>query len=313
MGVFTTRTMFFLCLAAGYGATPVLAQDSLPFDLEGRIALGVSLPDDPAFDTFNYATIDLEGQIPFGQNAAFGLGFDAFVLSNLEDEPTEYVDLYLYYDFGPGQVQVGHAQSAIDLFLPDHPLTFGGRSEISLLLEVFQHNTFVRRLSYGEEPALGLSYFGDYGMFEAAASVHFNQEGDGTAYAFAGLYNVSASVELFGGTEFVESTSTDPDPRFWLGGRYEANGLFVEGIYSTGVNFISGQDTFEVNLRYEIPTLQNLTLGASLFSNRGFGGDADHYAIGAEYVADNGLGIGASASGLDGDITDFRVEASYNF
>lgn len=302
-----------LFLAGTFLALPVQAQDSLQLDVTGRVAIGLSDPDDPVFDNFNYATLDVEGELALTSDGAFGLGFDVFVLGDFEFEPQEYLDLYLYYNFGSGQVQVGHAQSAIDLFLPQHPLTFGGRTQDSLGVEAFLHATFVRNLSFGDDPALGVSYFGDYGRIGAAASVHFNQDGDGTVFALAALYNITPGIEVFGGTEFVETDSADPDPRFWLGGRYDENGVLVEGIYSTGVAFSPDIENFELNAQYEIPGLENLTVGASVFWQSFSGSTFAFQQLGVEYVADNGLGIGANLNATDGELDSVGIEASFSF
>jgi len=283
-----------------------------PFDLEGRIALGYAANDRGALDSTAYVSLDAEGRFHFDPDRRVGLGFDMFALNESDTDTLDYYDIYLFYDFGAGEIQLGRSPSAIELFLPERSLRFGGADQASLLVEVAGQASGLRQISYGNDPALGLSYFGDYGTIEAGLSAHYDTDGDGQIYALSGLYHITDTVQLFAGTEFAVDTGTDLDHRIWMGGRYDDGWFTVHGILSNGVGFDADNTTFELGAEYALDAIPGLSVGGDITMLNLGGGSETLARVGAEYIGENGLGLGGHATVFD-DTAFWGLEASVNF
>lgn len=318
-----TRNVFFLTAAAVLATTTIAnAQDDrtrLALELNGQFSIGFSDSDFAGLNNLRYGFLDVEGELAFDAANTVGIGFDLFGLSEFEGEPITRTDFYLYYNLAPGsQIQVGHAQPASELFIGDEALRFGGRNRNTLVLQTIGSDSFVRALSFSDDPALGLAYFGDYGQIEVAASAHFNQVGDGEVYSLAARYNATDAIALFAAVEMPSSdTATGVETAWWIGGSYSQNGFTGEIVHHENLQFQPDRASTLLTARYALPAVDGLTIGANLLRTES-PTTATHFTrLAAEYELDNGFVIGGHVerqnNEMGTDVTFFGIEASFRF
>lgn len=317
------RTAVFLAAGAVLAsAATANAQDDrtqLALELNGQFSLGWSDTNAAGVDILTYGYLDVEGELAFDAANTVGLGFDLFGLSRFEGEPFTRTDFYLYYNLAPGsQIQVGHAQPASELVIGDDALRFGGHNTNTLFIQSIAVDSFVRALSFSDDPALGLAYIGDYGQIEVAASIHFNQVGDGEIYSLAARYNATDAIALFAAVEVPSSdTAAGIDTAWWIGGSYSQNGFTGEIVHHENLQFQPDRSSTLLTARYDLPAVDGLTIGGNYLRLVGPTNVTHVTRLGAEYELNNGFVFGGHVERLDNemgnDVTLFGIEASFRF
>ena len=317
------RTAVFLAAGAVLATTASAnAQDDrtrLALELNGQFSIGYSDSDFAGLSDLTYGSLDVEGELAFDAANTFGLGFDLYGFSEFEGKPITRTDFYLYYNLAPGsQIQIGHAQPASELFIGDDALRFGGQHRNTLFLQTITRDSFVRALSFSDDPALGLAYFGDYGQIEVAASAHFNQVGDGEVYSLAARYHATDAIALFAAVEVPSSdTAAGIDTSWWIGGSYSMNGFTGEIVHHENLQFQPELASTLLTARYDLPAVDGLTLGANLLRLETAMNVTNITRLAAEYELDNGFVFGGHVERLDSetgtDLTFFGIEASLRF
>lgn len=281
------------------------AQDSYPdgIRIDGEVTVGTYDLDFPGFESESHWTFDLEGQIDIAPQ--FGIGFDVSAFAQFDGggSTEDRYEVYGYYTFAEGQqLRFGYVPTAIDgLLLEDR---IGGGTFLNTSFD-FVSDPLARQFMFndGDEP-LGLAYVGDYGAISAAASVHFNPNGDGELYALSAMYEAAPQGSgigyvVGGGVEILRSDTASADPGLWLRGGVSYQGLEMNALYVQNNVLLDGLETWNVSLSYDVTQVPGLRLGADYTSasipGMGPANDLSLFGIGAEYEHESGVGIGVSA------------------
>lgn len=317
------RALFASTALVGLIASPALAQQSGPgssgFSIGGQIVIGMDEFNNATPTATRYYNVDLEGQLALYEG--FGIGFDVDAFGEFgESDSRDRYSLYAYYEFNPGQqLRVGLMPSAVDQLLIDERLALGN-GRLALFQQIGEPFANLIAFEDGEEP-YALGYSGDYGAINAAATAHFNRNGDGETYALSGSYTgtVDGGLQytLGAGAEFVRSDTADDAQSFWLAAGVEYGAWSADIVLAdSGLTFGGEADVINLATRYEIEQIDGLSLGVDYLNITTSSGSIWAAGLGAEYVHDTGLGARGSLQAIDQGGMDFngaQVELFFRF
>ena len=305
-------TRFALLTSAAIVLAPTLAHAEMPPGLYSDFEIRVAAVDGDNFADLQ-TTFTVDGTVRYtfsGTN--FGVGLDTLLVSEFDDfdNRLDYYNLYAFYEFGGGVLSFGETASAIDLIDMDRRISLPETFDVQLgtnFLGPFINGFYLQ----DDAQAYGLTYEGSFDALQVAASVHYLDDFEEWVYAAAVDYAVSQQVNLLAGFEAISVDGVDP--RLWLGLAATFGDFDAEVMVRTGdTPFVGDATVYTADLYYNVPTIDDLRIGATVLHLDGPGSDDTLYGVGFEYNAFRNFGIEGNFSTTDGDNT-FGLEAFVRF